>query len=122
MIVDAAAVEMAGARIELRCPVLDRHVMNDGDRVRGNIEYPVNVVSIDHGTPQTTATDLHRGGDVQVTVGGWIDSPAGAYVADPSLSARANFGFVSTYKKGATAPHRQDRVRFPHCKPEFPQH
>ncbi|NJW51940.1 MBG domain-containing protein, partial [Salinimicrobium oceani] len=35
-----------------------------------------------------------------VTGGGWINSPEGAYVADPSLSGKANFGFVAKYKKG----------------------
>jgi hypothetical protein len=39
-----------------------------------------------------------------VTGGGWIDSPPGAYMADASLAGRANFGFVSKYKKGATVP------------------
>jgi hypothetical protein len=39
-----------------------------------------------------------------VTGGGWIDSPAGAYVAEPTLSGKANFGFVSKYKKGASVP------------------
>jgi probable HAF family extracellular repeat protein len=39
-----------------------------------------------------------------VTGGGWIASPAGAYVSDPSLSGKANFGFVSKYKKGMTVP------------------
>jgi PKD repeat protein len=39
-----------------------------------------------------------------VTGGGWIDSPEGAYVADETLSGKANFGFVSKYKKGATVP------------------
>lgn len=39
-----------------------------------------------------------------VTGGGWIDSPAGAYTADPTLTGRANFGFVSKYKKGASIP------------------
>ena len=39
-----------------------------------------------------------------VTGGGWINSPAGAYTADPSLVGRANFGFVSRYQKGATVP------------------
>jgi hypothetical protein len=39
-----------------------------------------------------------------VTGGGWITSPAGAYRAQPSLGGRANFGFVSKYKKGATTP------------------
>jgi len=39
-----------------------------------------------------------------VTGGGWIDSPAGAYTPDPTLAGKATFGFVSKYKKGATAP------------------
>jgi hypothetical protein len=39
-----------------------------------------------------------------VTGGGWIWSPLGAYTADDSLEGKANFGFVSKYKKGATVP------------------
>ncbi len=39
-----------------------------------------------------------------VTGGGWIDSPAGAYPADPSLTGKANFGLVSRYQKGANTP------------------
>lgn len=37
-----------------------------------------------------------------VTGGGWINSPAGAFPAHPSLAGRANFGFVSKYQKGAS--------------------
>lgn len=33
-----------------------------------------------------------------VTGGGWIDSPAGAYLEDPALTGKASFGFVSKYK------------------------
>jgi hypothetical protein len=36
-----------------------------------------------------------------VTGGGWIESPEGALVADPSVTGRANFGFVSRYRKGS---------------------
>jgi len=39
-----------------------------------------------------------------VTGGGWIWSPAGAYADDAGLEGRANFGFVSKYKKGANVP------------------
>ncbi|MFC1719431.1 PKD domain-containing protein, partial [Candidatus Poribacteria bacterium] len=43
-----------------------------------------------------------------VTGGGWIDSPPGAYtpddLTDPDLTGRANFGFVSKYKKGEEIP------------------
>lgn len=62
---------------------------------------------------------LLKGGSFQcappagfVTGGGWIDSPEGAYKADPSLTGKANFGFVSKYKKGATVPTGQTQFLF----------
>jgi hypothetical protein len=39
-----------------------------------------------------------------VTGGGWIQSAAGNYIAAPTSSGKATFGFVSKYKKGATIP------------------
>ena len=47
-----------------------------------------------------------------VTGGGWIDSPAGAYVPDANLAGKANFGFVSKYKKGKTTPDGQTEFQF----------
>ena len=47
-----------------------------------------------------------------VTGGGWILSPAGAYASDPSLTGKANFGFNSKYKKGATTPTGQTQFSF----------
>lgn len=47
-----------------------------------------------------------------VTGGGWIDSQAGAYRADLSLTGKANFGFVSKYKKGANVPTGQTEFQF----------
>ena len=47
-----------------------------------------------------------------VTGGGFIDSPAGAYAADPALAGRANFGFVSKYKKGQTVPTGETEFQF----------
>jgi hypothetical protein len=47
-----------------------------------------------------------------VTGGGWITSPVGAYLADPSLTGKANFGFVSKYKKGADVPTGQTEFQF----------
>jgi hypothetical protein len=47
-----------------------------------------------------------------VTGGGWIDSPEGAYAPDPSLVGKANFGFVSKYKKGATEPTGNTEFQF----------
>ncbi|WP_328992918.1 VWA domain-containing protein [Kribbella sp. NBC_01245] len=47
-----------------------------------------------------------------VTGGGWIDSPAGAYPADPTATGRANFGFVSKYKNGASVPTGSTEFQF----------
>lgn len=47
-----------------------------------------------------------------VTGGGWINSPAGAYPADPGATGRANFGFVSKYKKGAAVPTGSTEFQF----------
>jgi hypothetical protein len=47
-----------------------------------------------------------------VSGGGWIDSPEGAYIAEPTLAGRANFGFISKYKKGASVPDGQTEFMF----------
>ncbi len=47
-----------------------------------------------------------------VAGGGWIDSPAGVYTADPPLTGKANFGFVSKYKKGAPVPTGNTEFQF----------
>ncbi len=47
-----------------------------------------------------------------VTGGGSINSPAGAYASDPTLSGKASFGFVSRYQKGATTPSGRTQFRF----------
>ena len=47
-----------------------------------------------------------------VTGGGWIMSPQGAYAADPTLTGKANFGFVSKYKRGQSIPDGQTQFQF----------
>lgn len=47
-----------------------------------------------------------------VTGGGWILSQAGAYVPDPTLEGKANFGFVAKYKKGTTVPDGNTEFQF----------
>lgn len=47
-----------------------------------------------------------------VTGGGWINSAPGAYKLGPSLGGKANFGFVSKYKKGATIPEGNTEFQF----------
>jgi hypothetical protein len=47
-----------------------------------------------------------------VTGGGWIMSPLWAYKPDPTATGKANFGFVSKYKKGATTPTGETEFQF----------
>jgi hypothetical protein len=47
-----------------------------------------------------------------VTGGGWINSPAGAYVPNTSLTGKATFGFVSRYRKGANVPEGNTEFQF----------
>ncbi len=57
-----------------------------------------------------------------VTGGGWINSPAGAYAADPTLTGKANFGFVSKYKNGRQRAGGQHRVPVQGRRPALPVH
>ena len=54
-----------------------------------------------------------------VTGGGWINSPAGAYKPDDTLTGKATFGFVSKYKKGATVPTGKTEFQFKACDLNF---
>ncbi|MBI4905363.1 MAG: hypothetical protein HY820_17140 [Acidobacteria bacterium] len=47
-----------------------------------------------------------------VTGGGWINSPAGAYTAEPSLTGKATFGFESRYQNGANVPSGDTQFQF----------
>ena len=47
-----------------------------------------------------------------VTGGGWIWSLPGSYIPDPTLEGKANFGFVSKYKKGATVQTGNTKFQF----------
>jgi len=47
-----------------------------------------------------------------VTGGGWIMSPAGASTQFPTATGKANFGFVSKYKKGSNIPDGQTEFQF----------
>jgi len=47
-----------------------------------------------------------------VTGGSWINSPEGAYTENPTLSGKANFGFVAKYKKGQSAPTGNTEFQF----------
>lgn len=54
-----------------------------------------------------------------VTGGGWINSPLGAYIADPSLTGKATFGFNSKYQKGQSTPSGNTQFQFHAAKFDF---
>jgi hypothetical protein len=75
--------------------------------------YAVKLTVTDNGTLSGTATTvgefdalvvIYDPSAGWVTGGGWINSPAGAYVPNPSLTGKANFGFVSKYQNGNSVP------------------
>jgi len=47
-----------------------------------------------------------------VTGGGWINSPAGAFIANASLTGKANFGFNAKYHNGSSTPSGQTEFKF----------
>jgi PKD repeat protein len=47
-----------------------------------------------------------------ITGGGWVNLPAGAYLADSTLKGKANFGFVSKYDKGKAVPTGNTEFQF----------
>jgi hypothetical protein len=73
--------------------------------------YTLQLAVADQGDATDTATLQYvvvydpKGGFV--TGGGWIHSPAGAYVADPDLAGWASFGFVAKYKRRVEVPYGQ---------------
>jgi hypothetical protein len=95
----------------------------DGGTVSGNVFtagsvpgiYDVELV-VNDGTvdslPATTMVVVYDPSAGFVTGGGWIDSPAGAYKADVSLTGKANFGFVAKYKNGANVPDGNTEFQF----------
>lgn len=47
-----------------------------------------------------------------VTGGGWFDSPAGAFIPDPTMTGTATFGFVSKYRRGRILPEGETEFHF----------
>ena len=47
-----------------------------------------------------------------ITGGGWIQVDSGSLTTNPAASGRANFGFSSQYKKGATIPTGETEFNF----------
>jgi PKD repeat protein len=57
-----------------------------------------------------------------VTGGGWIIAQPGSYPADPTLTGKATFGFVSKYKKGQNHPDGNTEFQFHAAGMNFHSH
>jgi hypothetical protein len=64
------------------------------------------VTDKDGGSGQATFSSITVNGTNHGSVSGdgWINSPAGAYPANPTLKGRATFDFDVSYRRGATLP------------------
>ena len=69
-------------------------------------------VALNTGTPECTMLVTYDPSAGFVTGGGWFDSPAGAFVDDPTLTGRATFGLVARYKKGKSVPDGKTTFQF----------
>lgn len=78
--------------------------------------YTVEVTVSDSNGESATATYkyvvIYDPSGAFVTGGGWFDSPLGAYVPDPSLVGKADFGFVAKYNKGKNVPDGNTQFKF----------
>jgi PKD repeat protein len=54
-----------------------------------------------------------------VTGGGWINSPAGAYAPNPTLTGKATFGFNANYLPNSTIPAGNTEFQFPAANLSF---
>jgi hypothetical protein len=83
--------------------------------VPGVYSVTVSVTDNDGGTGGATSANhvvVYDAAGGFVTGGGWIDSPAGAYVPNPSLDGKATFAFVAKYTKGNSTPTGNTQFRF----------
>ncbi len=111
--------------------VIDWDIKSDDETSKGDADNGIVKVSHYYPSPgvytiKLTIKDDDGGSDMEisdyvvvydpeggfVTGGGWIDSLEGNYIADPALTGKATFGFVSKYKKGATVPTGNTEFQF----------
>jgi PKD repeat protein len=78
--------------------------------------YPVTITVTDNHNAAAEAVYnyvvVYEPGAGFVTGGGWIDSPAGAYLPDETVAGRANFGFVARYDKKTELPQGNTEFMF----------
>ncbi len=121
---DAEGQPISGATISFQVDGLSFSAVTDTDGVASCEVMAPPTAGVYEITAEFAGDDLHQASTATalgavydpdggfVTGGGWIDSLEGAYADDPTLTGRANFGFVSKYKKGADVPTGQTEFQF----------
>lgn len=77
--------------------------------------YDLSLTVTDEGAlsdPTTTYVVVYDADGAFITGGGLIDSPPGALTANPAVTGKAIFGFMSRYHKGANTPTGNTQFRF----------
>jgi PKD repeat protein len=118
--------------------VLDSHIalIQWGDTLTTTVDLPAGIYQVNQSHTYASAgvyiitltvTDDDGGSDTKnidtyvvvydpncgfVTGGGWIIALPGSYPANPDLTGRCNFGFVSKYKKGHNTPEGNTEFQF----------
>jgi len=118
--------------------VLDSHIalIQWGDTLKTTVNLPAGIYQVNQSHTYASAgvyiitltvTDDDGGSDTKnidtyvvvydpncgfVTGGGWIIALPGSYPANPYLTGRCNFGFVSKYKKGHSTPEGNTEFQF----------
>jgi hypothetical protein len=62
--------------------------------------------------PDAAYVVIYHAAGGSISGGGWINSPPGAYLADPKLTGRATFNFNSKYQKGKSLPEGSTDLQF----------
>lgn len=84
--------------------VIGEHTYSEAGIYRVTITITDNFGGSDSKTAENNYIVIYNPNGGFVTGGGWINSPAGAFEADKTLTGKATFGFVSKYQKGASIP------------------
>jgi hypothetical protein len=106
MALDFSASDPGGSGLATLLAWLDSTPVSSGYKPQQGV-YELTITATDQaGNSQTEVRNFviydPKGGFV--SGGGWIDSPEGAYIADPALTGKAYFWFVSKYAKGKALP------------------
>jgi hypothetical protein len=114
--IDTTSAILSGGTVSNPVEVQSGHVITSAGVYTLTITAPDLAGNIETQSRMFTVYDPTAG---FVTGGGWITSPAGAYLDAPLLGGKATFAFVFRYKKGANIPTGNTQFKFHAAGLEF---